>query len=109
VTAVHVRDAFMPDVEARAQDPMRNLAAAILERAIDDYRRPMPTSRARLYKWRDANGSACEFFFGVDSNFEFFAWALGIDPDVIRKRLQRGGTRAEATRGGVAASRGAKC
>jgi DNA-binding XRE family transcriptional regulator len=89
VTAIHVRDAFLPDVEARGQDPMRNLAAAILERAIDDYRAPKPTSRSRVDTWCDAYTSARDFLFGAESNFAFLAGGLGLDPAVIRERLQR--------------------
>jgi hypothetical protein len=87
---VYVRQSWgIEDDAGSLRSEYRDLVATLIEQAVKDMRRPKPQLRENIAEWQAARDSAAKFFFGEDSNFEFFAEAIGLDPEAIRERLER--------------------
>jgi hypothetical protein len=77
-------------------DPERKLISDLISGAINDYRRRKPQHPTNLLRWQVRRDSAERFLFAPadESNFEWLAYVLGMDPEEIRSgvlsRLRNG-------------------
>jgi hypothetical protein len=71
-------------------DPERKLISDLISGAINDYRRRKPKHATNLLRWQTRRDVAERFLFAPaeESNFEWMAYVMGMDPEAIRSGIR---------------------
>lgn len=79
----------MADHEKLDPDAVRSLWAAVLARAVEDYRYQGATKESLAYRKDARQWASCDSYKGVGS-FYYVCQALDLEPEAVLDRLKRG-------------------